>query len=267
MTDHHDPLDDLASAHVDGRTTAAEAARIDADPDLAARVDRFRAARDALQRTADEPIDAERREQAIAAALAAFDDGQADPAGAPAAVAGVSVLATRRHVRRRLRLVGIAAAVALFALALPLLGRLDPGSDDRASFEETAGPLDQHAATESADGGAVAGSTSGEDSVASTMRTELAALPHLGAHDDIDALTDTVRARLASAEPKATAPAADREATCDASGDSEGTVRDVAYATLRGQEVLAVVVERTTGGLVLVVRDASTCALVETAPL
>lgn len=267
MTDHHDPLDDLASAHVDGRTTAAEAARIDADPDLAARVARFRAARDALQRAADEPVDPDRRERAIAAALEAFDGGRADPAAAPAGVAAVSALDARRHARRRLRLVGIAAAVALFALALPLLGRLDPDSDDRASFEETAGPLDQKAVTESAGGGAVADSASGEDGVASTMRSEVAALPHLGAHDDIDALADAVRAHLASADGAATAPSAGREATCPAPDDPEGMVRDVTLATLRGQEVLAAVVERATGGLVLVVRDAATCAPIETAPL
>lgn len=267
MTDHHDPLDDLASAHVDGRTTAAEAARIDADPELIARVARLRDAREALQHLADAPVDPARKEAAIHAALAAFDADATAARPAPADASAVPVLADRRRVRRRLQLVGIAAAVALFALALPLLGRLDPGNDDQASFEETAGQLDQQAATESGTGGAVADSAAGQDGAASTMRTELAALPHLGAFDDTSTLADAVRAHLASTAWQAPGPSAGDKAACSSPDDPEGTVREVALATLRGQAVTVVVVERTSGDLELVLRDATSCAMVETAAL
>ena len=73
MTDDtFDPRDELASAHLDGATTPTEAEEVAGDPELAARVEGFAATREAV-RTGDLPIDEERRETAIAAALAAFD--------------------------------------------------------------------------------------------------------------------------------------------------------------------------------------------------
>ena len=47
MTDPHD-LDELASAHLDGATSPEEAALVDADPALQARVEELRAVRDAV---------------------------------------------------------------------------------------------------------------------------------------------------------------------------------------------------------------------------
>ena len=64
MTDH-DPLDDLASAHLDGVTTPEEAARVAADPELVARVEALRAVRAAV--ASSPAADPDRREQAIAA--------------------------------------------------------------------------------------------------------------------------------------------------------------------------------------------------------
>jgi hypothetical protein len=124
MTDPNDPLDELASAHLDGLTTAAEAARIDADPDLTARVEAMRAVRAQL-RDLRPPVDEGRREAAIAAALAAFDDPE---------LAEVTPL-RRRHATR-LRVIGAVAAVALLALLIPTVTRLgEQGPDDDLASE------------------------------------------------------------------------------------------------------------------------------------
>ena len=64
MTDDEtpDPLDDLASAHLDGLTSPDDAARIEGDPALAERVAAFGEVRELLR--APVAIDARRREAA-----------------------------------------------------------------------------------------------------------------------------------------------------------------------------------------------------------
>jgi hypothetical protein len=69
MTDHHD---ELASAHLDGQATAAEAARVSADPDLQARVEVFRTIAHRLG-TEPDPVDSVVRRRHLGAAMAAFD--------------------------------------------------------------------------------------------------------------------------------------------------------------------------------------------------
>ena len=130
MTDP-DPhqLDELASAHLDGATTPEEASRVAADPALLARVESLRAVRAALQAT-PRP-DPDRREAAIAAALAAFDED------ADAPVAGVTslaeVAARRRTMSRSWRIAGVAAAAAAVVALVPLLASQSDDDDQSAA--------------------------------------------------------------------------------------------------------------------------------------
>ncbi len=132
---HHDPLDDLASAHLDGATTPEEAARVQADPSLSARVEALRLVRTAMAATA--PPDGGRREQAIAAALMAYDEDRT--------VTPLTPVASRHRgpAQRSWRVASVAAAVAALAALVPLLASLSSGSDDSA---KTAAPEDSRTA-------------------------------------------------------------------------------------------------------------------------
>ena len=132
---HHDPLDDLASAHLDGATTPEEAARVQADPSLSARVEALRLVRTAMAATA--PPDGGRREQAIAAALMAYDEDRTVTPLTPV------VSRHRGPAQRSWRVASVAAAVAALAALVPLLASLSSGSDDSA---KTAAPEDSRTA-------------------------------------------------------------------------------------------------------------------------
>jgi hypothetical protein len=260
MTDHIDPLDDLASAHLDGETTAAEAARVAADPELRARVARLATARDHL-RGAAPPVDPVRRDDAVAAALAAFDLAATDPAPEAGRVAVTPITAARRAIasRRTLRLVGIAAAVILLAVAVPLIGRLgsDSGDDAAADFQATGQALD--------DGGA--------DSSAFPTTTTAAGrptTPDLGSFTELSDLTDAARTQLTlkSSTASETAPmaasgpdlAADACAAQEAASD--GSTVLVALAVLDAQPVVVLVREAPDGGRSFVVLDRQACTTV-----
>ena len=158
MTDPtHDPqaeLDELASAYLDGQASVEEARRVEQDPELVARVERLRQARDAI-RLPDGAIDPERREVAIAAAMVAAGH---EPLTAPIPLPAVGDLAevrARREARRRwLPAVGIAAAIAIAALLVPRLGDDSEPDDTLASKAETFqdGAADAGIAADSADG-------------------------------------------------------------------------------------------------------------------
>lgn len=257
MTDQHDPLDDLASAHLDGQTTGEEAARITADPVLSARVARLAAVRAALQRTATEAVDPAERETAIAAAMAALDDGR---------VGTVTPLATRPRRswwtdNRALRLAAAAAAVVLLALAAPLLGRLDSDPDeDVASVESEAG------VDEAAPGAGSAGATleAAEDAAGAFSTTD-----ELGSFDDLPALTAEVRARIASDGATSTraAPAVPDAGATTAAGavcaDAVAGLEPVSYrahATFDGRSAVVVVHEDPASAPEVVVLDATSCA-------
>ena len=81
-------------------------------------------------------VDAARRDAAIAAALAAFDeDGTQETVASPAPV---TPLAPRRRLSpTTVRVLSAAAVVAVLALLVPLLGSIDSGDDDATSFEAT----------------------------------------------------------------------------------------------------------------------------------
>ena len=146
-------VDELASALVDGELDPETAAAARARPDVAARAAELAAARDALRAADVPPPDPAAREQAIAAALAAFDDerGAAAPAPTvgptaspaadppPAPVPPVTPLdAPRRaHAARRRRTWQLAAAAAVLVLA-GVLGVAIGTSDDDGGGDDTA---------------------------------------------------------------------------------------------------------------------------------
>lgn len=148
MTDHHapgplddgplDPADDLASAYLDGEVGAEDAARVEADPAMVARVDRLRAVRDHLD--VDGPA-AGLVDDHVAAALAVFDRPDLpDTDDAPAADGSATVTtldADQRRSRRWTVPLGAAAAVlAVVALIGAFVGfDGSDGSDDLATAD------------------------------------------------------------------------------------------------------------------------------------
>lgn len=290
MTDPTDPLDpdldDLASAHLDGLTTAAEAARIAADPELTLRVAQMGAVREAVRATGG-PVDEARREQAVAAALAAYDAIDAPGAEAGARTPDLAVPPRlddrRRQAQRRLRLAGAAAAIALLALAVPLLSRMGSDDDDAdvaaTALEDDAAGRDESAADQAQ---GEAGGDVGTP-VPSAAGPETFAVADLGAHDDLDALTESVRAQLAGGADGA-APTTTTARTADDTGGTDGDTGTAgsggcpsdpdrgrlvlsAGASLEGQPVIVSVYEEPTGALELVVIAAGDCSLVDTRPL
>lgn len=268
-----DVLDALASTHLDGRTTPAEAERIAADADLAARVAAMAAARAAV-RAASAPIDAARREAAIAAALAAYDaDGtealelgaHPDQAPGPDPALPIPLAARRperRSERRRWQLLGAAAAAAVLVATGALLGSLgstdedvaSTGVDDRAAstLEESAG--DVPAAVSEGTGAPLAADAASED---------------LGTFLDVAALADHVRsldvARQVAPSTTTTPPGAaegfDSSAgvTPGCPGDGSTTRLLEATATVGGAPVVVVVEAGAGGENVLRVLDAVDC--------
>lgn len=252
MTDHHDPLDELASAHLDGMTTPEESAAVAADASLSQQVERLAATRDLLRSTAP-AVDPERRDRAIAAALAAFDEdeahlGYAVPAAPPATVID---LARRRRTRRTLQLVGAAAAVALVALAIPFVDQLDSGSK---GGNDVAAPTNKDmAATEAADAAGGATSTLAPGSPP----------PELGSFDDLPLLTEAVRDQLDAEGPTVAqaGPAPTRTTSCTEDPALQ-PVAYVAFAELDGRAVVVVVRDEPDGGRSLVVLDRQSCETV-----
>jgi hypothetical protein len=286
MTDDHDPLDpldDLASAVLDGTATPEEMARASTDPLLAARVEQLRIVRDALRADHDalvrDGVHEERREQAIAAALAAYDD-EASLGGDRHEAMPPATLARRRvgMVGPRTWLVGIAAAVALLALAVPLLGALSGGDDQDTSDQMAAEVLDD-AGGDDDSAGAALDEASGE-SCDAAMSTEAAPpapgeagapLPHLGTvPDSWPALADAVaQARLAtpvaadsttsSAPATGTTEARPTAATCRAASEGARFAATVDYG---GKTLLVLVLVDESGAEYIEGLDPADCSVV-----
>ncbi len=272
-----DPRDELASAHLDGETTPAEAARVAADPEVAARVAAFEEVRNAMR--AEVAADPHRRDAAIAAALAALDEGSEQPGGPGGGVTPIS--AARRGRLRWARAVGVAAAAVLVAAVVPMLLDGDEGGEDMASREAAPSLEDDSAGDRPAEEGQ-AGSAfdAGPGAAGGGGSTELsaAAIRDLGAHGDLATLTDAVRATLdPAAGPEADLPAplsgeaAPSERTVDclrrtaeavlATGSATVTLEGT--ATLDGLPVVVVVGTAADGTRVLVVaRPDDGCATV-----
>jgi hypothetical protein len=267
MTDHHlpdpdaDDLDALASAHLDGATSAEEAARVAGDPALQARVEELRAVREAV--AALPPVDTARREVAIAAALAAFaEDGAAASASPPLApVTSLATVTARRRPSptRVMRVVGAAAAVVLLAALVPLLGKLGGSDDDAASTAEDAG-----AVADTIDGGApMAEGGAAMPTSTTAASVELA----LGRFDD---LADLVAAL--EEPPHAVLDAPGTESAGDAGADARCAVDretaasgsgqvTAATATVADEPVIVLLLTDADGARSVRVLDAATCSV------
>lgn len=128
------PLYELASSHLDADNSPEERAHVAATPELRSLVASFD---DVRARLADvPPAPAAARDSAFAAALAAFDELQADGgAAAPRPSAPVVSLDSRRRWPQRM--MGIAAAVAavgVIGVGVTQMG----GSDEKSSSADTA---------------------------------------------------------------------------------------------------------------------------------
>jgi hypothetical protein len=268
-----DALDALASAHLDGRTTEAEAARIAADPELRARVEAMEAVRAALR--AVPPVSDAQRTHAISAALAALDDvGGLEPGAATAPTSIASHRARRAPSRRRLQLLGAAAAVAVVALLVPLLGSLD--SDDRPDDLATSA-LDEAAGGSGSERDANLDSTAG--ATADAAAPEAALSPgDLGTFADLEALTSAVQdlaaRQAATPAPVTTAAGVGGDAPASLSCADEANPRFssatpvvTAGAVLDGRPVTVTVYEADDGTQRLVVVDLADCAVVADTPL
>jgi hypothetical protein len=207
------PLDELASAHLDGAADPIDVAAASGLSGFAERLAGFEQVRSQV-RGIDAPVDEARRESALAAALAAFDELAAidapsahaaatDAAGSPTTVIPIEVAAARRgRPGRRWQLVGVAAAVAAGALALvPMLTRdTDDGGDQFAADAPTAEDTDSLASE------AARGFDEGTGGSAGDMATTMAA-PKIGDFKDYDELAGAVRKEL-TPSPKADTPPA-----------------------------------------------------------
>lgn len=276
MTDPTHDLDELASAHLDGQTSPEEAARVEGDPVLLARVGELQAVRTAVA-IADGPIDEDRRDAAILAALAvASDEAHADD---------VALLAAARARRQRrvwqIRLVGAAAAiaVALTAVLPNLVGNDDGGTEILASPNDADSERQGPATT--LFGGGTAGdrgaSAPAADDAPLAMEMSVPLLTtanasDLGAADDLPALAVRARSSLdGSAQLAAATPPADPEPAdaCLATLQAQASnlVLLVALATLDGRPVVAVVVAEPDGGRHLVVAAVEGCEPLGSVPV
>jgi hypothetical protein len=141
MTSHDDHRDELASAYLDGELTPSEAALVEADPALLARVEVLRAVADEVA-TPAAPAPAAARDSAILAALDERDRLRRAPTSARRSPTVAPI--RRRRSAGTLRALA-AAAVVLAVLALvPLIGSLDGADDaDVASGPETSEASDE----------------------------------------------------------------------------------------------------------------------------
>jgi|GEM_PF-3587791 hypothetical protein len=259
-----DAADELASAYLDGEATAAERARVETDPGLLARVDALARAQAAVG--ASVPVDPAARDAAISTALAAATE----PGGVLASEATeperapVVPLARPRGAApsTRWRYLAVAAAIAVAALAVPLLSQL--GESDE---QDTAGvALDDDAETFGDGEGLDAAEreeadTLAEDTAAGSAggATEPAsAAGELGAFEDMDGLAAAAAERVESAlAPTTTVAGTGAEAMTSTTlaGPCAGALElpadaEVlldATATLAGEPVV-VVVHRSPGG-------------------
>lgn len=269
MTDdpHDTDLDDLASAHLDGVASPEEAARIAADPAAAARVEAFRAIQGEIRAVA--PADADRRDAAISAAMAAVDDQ-------PARVTSITAVAARRGPSpRAVRLLGAAAAVLLLAALVPIIALL--GRSDDAS---TAGRADTSAETGDAlgdqPGGAEALSPqAGASSTPEASTTTSVARPaRLGAFDSLDDLlanaTQTRGIDATSADGSGFAYEAASECAANrvesVLGD-RGSVTSIQTAEVAGEPVLVVIATAADGAQTLVVVRVAGCVVLVERPV
>lgn len=190
MSDERLHQDELVSAYLDGEMTATEMAEIETSDALQARVEEFRAVRDAVGEPVT-PLSADRRDDLIGAALGAAD---AEAAGRPEA----SVVRLRRPPRL---LLAMAAAVTVLAAAVGtglLTGR---GGDEQAEMAADA-PADVSAEAAAAPMPTVAPGAGAESMAEMDTRSadEATADEAMAAEELMEDVTDAVAAAEATTE-------------------------------------------------------------------
>lgn len=151
-----DQADELVSAYLDNEVTEAERARVEANPDLMARVTTFRAARDAVAQPVTQPDPAVRAAQIAAAVASASTSATVTPltpvpepargtttsqAAATNQAGEVTSLADARERRRGFNpavaaALGAAAVILLFVVGLSVLN-LGGGDDETSTAGDT----------------------------------------------------------------------------------------------------------------------------------
>lgn len=279
-----DPRDELASAQLDGELTVEEATRATGDPEVARRIAAFDAVRTAVR--AEVPVDGDRRDAAIAAALAAFDAAEVeagDEAAGPGGGTLTPISAARSGRLRWAKAVGVAAAVALLAAVAPLLLDGDDEGDttatqqdqddaagaDRSAAEDGAAPLLESEAPAAGGSGGAMG-----DAGAAALS---AALPDLGPHADLASLRAAVRARAFAldaappTDPAVVPSPAGQDClarTSERVGETGRTIAYTASAVLAERPVVVVVGVDDEGGRTFVVAEPDRgCATVVDEPL
>jgi negative regulator of sigma E activity len=207
MTDPDPRLDELLSAHLDGETTPEEAARIEREPELAARLGELAAARGALASSAPSLDDAA-RDATLARVFATLDRDDT-----PASLTPITELGRRRRDPSRF-LAAAAAVIAVVLLggAITMLeresGDQSDGGDSAAtglSTEDDAGA--RSPATLSEQDADAAGEAEADNG--SELVPPGAVLPSLGRFDDTAQLAARVRDELLSARSGASEDSAE----------------------------------------------------------
>jgi hypothetical protein len=275
------PLDELASALVDGEATEAEQARA-AEPEIADRVETFRTVSHRVGAPVMPSPDAA-RERAVLAALAAADEADA-----------ADVVTTMRRPRRVPPWLATAAAVLAAVAGFGLLvAALDGSSDDDADSAAEAPAEEEGLATEAeAEGGGSAADAGAEtattplvpdttipgesEEAASEDETFSDAGPtaggaaalarDLGSFPDVTALEDALRADAAATQDTDDA-GADRAAVPCGDVIVGERLALLATAVLADQPVTVAVVPDDNGATRYVVLDQSTCREVAAGPL
>ena len=250
MTDHDPRLDELLSAHLDGETTAAEAARIERDPALVARLDELASVRDAL--VADRPsVDEATRDATLASVWATLERDKS-----PGPLTPISELPTHRRNPSRFLAVAAAAVIAV-ALLGGAIGMLAGESGDDDSANSSAAEMS------TMDDAGAATTSGGSDERSPSQDLDESVPPSFGSFDDMSQLRDAVQERLLDAEafrtdaaPEAgstTAPltASALPSTCPAPPDA----RAIYTAEVAGRVLLVVVTDEQ----LAVVLDPGTC--------
>jgi len=260
-----DPLDELASAILDGEASAAELARA-VEPEVAERVARFAVVADAVAGPVP-PVAEASRDAAIDAALAAWRAGDGVEGGR-----GRDELTARRQrtarLTRTLRIAGAAAAVvAVVALGAVVLDGGSPSTEDAATSaadsEEAGGEAVPDAASESIEGGSAAddGADAGAYEVVPSSPTAFTS--DLGTFESAGALLDEAAERRGAAMREQGSSNVDStvlalEALECSAPDLAGTI-EAATATLDGRRVVVFTADQPDGEIAVVVLDAVTC--------
>ncbi|MEY2453529.1 MAG: hypothetical protein QOD92_3103 [Acidimicrobiaceae bacterium] len=260
MSDFPPDRDELASAYLDGESTAEERALVEDDPGLLARVTEFRAVREALAAPVTPPATGQ-RETAITAAVGA----------------STVVALDRARARRGLRIASIAAAVLFVLGAVGILIRA-AGSQSEDKFQTVAGAIGSGAgvaatAERAPQASATAGGAS-NFSVGGQALGSFADRASLVAATQSQVHSPTFDQRKQATTPPGAASAADGSAPTTVAPSClvpapPDTVKELyaATAVLEDRPVQIDVFTIADGSLVLVVTDATSCTQVFSQPV